>query len=57
MKDIFGNVQSSRYFSIQTDETTDIYVQQQCGVMIRFFDNMDGKVRCIFLQTFACRER
>ena len=44
IKEILGRVQSSQYFSVHTDETTDIGVQQQCGV-IRFFDNVNGKMR------------
>ena len=33
---------------LQTDETTDITVTQQSAIMIRYFDNTLGKVRCTF---------
>ena len=45
---IVSRLEESRFFSIQIDETTDITVNQQCGVMLRFFDNKEGKVRCPF---------
>ena len=35
----------SQYFSLQTDETT---VTQEATVMLRYFDNSLGKVRCLF---------
>ena len=38
----------SKYFSLQTDETTDITVTQEAAIMLRYFDNSMGKVRCIF---------
>ena len=37
-------------FSLHTDETTDITVHQQCGIMLRYFDNTEGKVRCVFFK-------
>ena len=37
-----------RIFSIQIDETTDVTVYQQMGIMLHYFDNTDGKVCCIF---------
>ena len=45
---ILSRVAESQFFSIQIDETTDVAVNQQCGVMLRFFDNTEGKVRCTF---------
>ena len=45
---ILSCLKKSQFFSLQIDETTDITVSQQCGVMLRFFDNVDGKVKCIF---------
>ena len=41
-------VSDSKYFSLQTDETTDIAITQEAAIMLRFFDNSLGKVRCIF---------
>ena len=41
-------VSNSKYFSLQTDETTDIMVTQEAAVMLRYFDNSLGKVRCLF---------
>ena len=41
-------LKESKFFSIQVDETTDITVNQQCGIMLRFFDSVQGKVRCVF---------
>ena len=41
-------LKESKFFSIQVDETTDITVNQQCGLMLRFFDSVQGKVRCVF---------
>lgn len=38
----------SKYFSLQMDEITDITVTQQAGIMLRYFDNSIGKVKCIF---------
>ena len=45
---ILSRLKESQFFSLQIDETTDITVNQQCGVMLRFFDNVEGKVKCIF---------
>ena len=39
-----GRLKESKFFSIQVDETTDITVNQQCGIMLRFFDSVQGKV-------------
>ena len=41
-------LKESKYFSLQTDETTDISVTQQAAIMLRFFDNTLGRVRCVF---------
>lgn len=41
-------VRESKYFSLQTDETTDITVTQQAAIMLHYFDNTLGQVRCIF---------
>ena len=38
----------TQFFSIQIDESTDITVYQQMGIMLRYFDNTNGKVSCIF---------
>ena len=40
-------VRETKYFSLQTDETTDITVTQQAAIMLRFFDNTQGQVRCV----------
>lgn len=45
---ILSRLKESQFFSIQMDKTTDISVNQQCGIMLRFFDNTEGKVRCVF---------
>ena len=45
---ILSRLKESQFFSIQIDETTDIGINQQCGVMLRFFDTTEGKVRCTF---------
>ena len=50
MKDIVAKLQQSRFFSLHTDETTDITVYQQCAVMLRFFDEVEGCVRCVFFK-------
>lgn len=50
MEDILLRLKESQFFSIHTDETTDIIVQQHCGIMLRFFDNTDGVVRCVFFK-------
>lgn len=50
MSEILDRLKESQFFSIHTDETTDISVHQQCGIMLRFFDNTDGGVRCVFFK-------
>ena len=47
---IAAALEESKYFSIQNDETTDISVTQQIAIMLRFFDNTLGSVRCIFFK-------
>ena len=47
-KTISTAVREIKYFSLQTDETTDITITQQAAIMLRFFDNTQGQVRCIF---------
>ena len=37
------------YFSLQTDKITDITVSQQAAIMLQFFDNTQGQMRCVFL--------
>ena len=37
-----------KYFSLQTDKTTDVSVTQQMAIMLRFSDNAQGTVRCVF---------
>ena len=46
-KTISAAVRETKYFSLQTDETTDITVTQQAAIMLRFFDNTQGQVRCV----------
>jgi hypothetical protein len=48
IKNVVERISDSKFFSIQIDESTDITVYQQMGIMLRYFDNMDGKVCCIF---------
>ena len=43
-----GIVKALEESSLQTDETTDISVTQQMPIMLRFFDNALGIVRCVF---------
>ena len=50
MKEVLGRLQQSWFFSLHTDESTDITIFQQCAIMLRFFDNIDGVVRCIFFK-------
>ena len=50
MKELLDRLQSSMFFSLHTDESTDIHVFQQCAIMLRFFDNVDGVVRCVFFK-------
>ena len=40
----------SKYFSLQTDETNDILVTQQMAIMLRFFYNTLGSIRCVFFK-------
>ena len=47
-KAISAAVRETKYFSLQTDETTDITVTQQAAIMLRFFDITQGQVRCVF---------
>ena len=46
-KTISAAVRETKYFSPQTDETTDITITQQAAIMLRFFDNTQGQMRCI----------
>ena len=48
MKNIVARIGDANFFSIQIDETTDITVYEQMGIMLRYFDNTDGKVCCMF---------
>ena len=41
-------LQEFKFFSRQVDESTDISVMQQMAIMLRFFDNKSGCVRCFF---------
>ena len=43
-KTISAAVRETKYFSLQTDETTDIIVTQQAAIMLGFFDNTQGQV-------------
>ena len=54
-KTISTAVRETKYFSIQTDETTDITVTQQPAIMLRFFDNTQGQVRCVFFALESVR--
>ena len=47
-KIISAAVREIKYFSLQTDKATDITVTQQAAIMLRFFDNTQGQVRCVF---------
>ena len=47
-KNISAAVRETKYFSLQTDETTDNTVTQQAAFMLQFFDNTQGHVRCVF---------
>ena len=53
-KNISAAVRETKYFRLQTDETTDITITQQAAIMLRFFDNTQGQVRCVF---FALESR
>ena len=50
IQDILGQLEESSFFSIHTDETTDITVHQQCGIMLTYFDTTEGKVKCVFFK-------
>ena len=39
-----SRLEESQFFSVRSDESTGITVQQQCAIMLQFFDNNDGKV-------------
>ena len=41
-------VRETKYFSLQTDETTYITVTQQAAIILQFFDNTQGQVGCVF---------
>ena len=56
MKEVFSCLEKSQFFSLHTDESTDITVFQQCAVLLRFFDDVEGKVRCIFLKLQPVRK-
>ena len=47
-KTISAAVRETKYFSLLTDETTNITLTQQAAIMLRFFDNIQGQVRCVF---------
>ena len=47
-KTISTAVRETKYFSLQTDETNDITVTQQAAIMLKFFDNTQGQVKCVF---------
>ena len=38
-KTIYAAVRGTKYFSLQTDETTNITITQQAAIILRFFDN------------------
>lgn len=50
MRSICTRLAESQFFSLHTDESTDITVTQQCAIMLRYFDNVEGKVRCVFFK-------
>ena len=54
-KTISAAVRETKYFSPQTDETTDITITQQAAMMLRFFDITQRQVRC-HLCPRECRE-
>ena len=45
---ISAAVRETKYFSLQTDETTDNTFTQQDTIMLQFFNNTQGQVRCVF---------
>ena len=48
IKNVLERISDSKFFSIQMDESTDITVYQQMGIMLLYFDDVDGKVCCVF---------
>ena len=46
-KIISAAVRETKYFSLQTDETTDIPITQQAAIMLQFFDNTQRQVSCV----------
>jgi hypothetical protein len=55
-QDILQQLQKSEFFSLHTDETTNITVSEQCGIILRYFDNTEGKVRCAFFKLELVQE-
>ena len=49
-RSIEAALRDSKYFSLQTDETTDLTVTQQMAIMLRFFDNSHGTVWYVFFK-------
>ena len=47
-KNISAAVRETKYFSLQTNETTDFIVTQHAAIMLQLFDNTQGQVRCVF---------
>ena len=39
----------NHFFSINIDDTTEITMQQHCGIKLRNFDNEDDALRCVLL--------
>ena len=56
MKEVINCLEQSQCFSLHTDETTNVTVFQQWALMLRFFDDVEGKVRCIFLKLQPVRK-
>lgn len=56
ISEITKRVNNSKFFSILMDETTDITMYQQMGIMIRFFDNVLGEVRTSFIKLEPVQE-
>lgn len=56
LSEITKRVNNSKFFSILIDETTDITVYQQMGIMIRYFDNVLGEVQTSFIKLEPVRE-
>ena len=55
IKSIVERINDSKFFSVQIANIT---VHQQMGIMLRYFDNTDGKVCCIFykLEPIICSD-